>query len=260
MMARKFSALVFALFFGAIAARCQSQDSAAPDTQQAPSARGQMRQGRGDGPPPLIGKITSVKNSKLELSTPDGTNITVKLSDKTEFRKDRQAAKLADFKVGDMVFVRGEQSADHTVTAAIVAGRTGGGEPGGPGGGRGFGGGGAGLGELGKDYVAGEIKSVDAPKLTVLRTDNVTQTIELTEESSLRKGRDSITMAEIQPGDHVIARGSMQNNVFTPKNVMILSAEQWQRMQEFAGRRRGNGENTPANAAPNAPAPVPPQQ
>jgi hypothetical protein len=260
MIVSKFAAVVFVLFFGAMAAPCQSQDSAAPDTQQAPSARGQMRQGRGDGPPPLIGKIISVKNGVLELSTPDGTNVTVKLSDKTEFRKDRQPAKLADFKVGDMVFVRGEQSADHTVTAATVAGRTGSGEPGGPGGGRGFSGGGAALGELGKDYVAGEIKSVDAPRLTVLRTDNVTQTIELTEESSLRKGRDSITMAEIQPGDHVIARGSMQNNVFTPKNVMILSAEQWQRMQEFAGRRRGNGENAPGNAAPNAPAPAPPQQ
>ncbi len=260
MIARKFAALVFVLFFGAMAARCQPQDSAAPDAQQAPSVRGQMRQGRGEGPPPLIGKITAVKNGALELSTPDGTNITVKLSDKTEFRKDRQPVKLADLKVGDMVFVRGEQNADHTVTAAIVAGRTGGGGADGPGGGRGFGGGGASLGELGKDYVAGEIKSVDAPKLTVLRTDNVTQTIELTEESSLRKGRDSITMAEIQPGDHIIARGSMQNSVFTPKNVMILSAEQWQRMQEFAGRRRGNRENAPGNAAPNAPAPAPPQQ
>jgi Domain of unknown function (DUF5666) len=258
MIARKLAALVFMLFFGAMAARCQSEDSATPDAQQAPSARGQTRQGRGDGPPPLLGKITSVKNGALELGTPDGTNVTVKLSDKTEFRKDRQPAKLADFKVGDTVFVRGEQNADHTVTAVIVAGRAGGGSDG-PGGGRGFGGGGAGLGELGKDYIAGEIKSVDAPKLTVLRTDNVTQTIELTEESSLRKGRDSITMAEIQPGDHVIARGSMQDNVFTPKNVMILSAEQWQRMQEFAGRRRGNGENAPGNA-PNAPTPAPPQQ
>jgi len=260
MIARKFAALLLLLFFGAMAAPCQPQDSAAPNPQQVPPAQGQMRQGRGEGPPPLIGKITSVKNSVLELTTPDGTNVTVKLSDKTEFRKDRQPAKLADFKVGDMVFVRGEQNADHTVTAAIVAGRTGAGGPDGPGGGRGFGGGGAGFGEQGKDYIAGEIKSVDAPKLTVLRTDNVTQTIELTEESSLHKGRDSITMAEIRPGDHVVARGSVQNNVFTPKNVMILSPEQWQRMQEFAGRKRGNEENTPANAAPNAPAPAPPQQ
>jgi hypothetical protein len=192
----------------------------------------------------------------MELARPDGTTVTITLTDKTEFRKDRQAAKAADFKVGDMVFVRGEQNADKTVTASMIAARSGNFSDGGEGG-RGFGSGPGQPGELGKDYVAGEIKSVDAPKLTVLRTDNVTQTIELTEESSLRKGRESITMAEIQPGDHVFARGAVQNNVFVPKNVMILSAEQWQRMQQMGARRR-NGEGGPASPQPNAPAPQPP--
>jgi hypothetical protein len=261
MFARKFVVPALMLCVAATAVRGQAQDSPAPDQQQAPSARGN-RQGRGPngGEPPVMGKITSIKNGALELSTPDGSTVSVKLSDKTEFRKDRQPAKLGDFKVGDMIFVRGEQNSDHSVTATMVAGRTGGGAlggPGGQGGGRGFGGGAA-LGELGKDYVAGEIKSVDAPKLTVLRSDNVTQTIELNEETSLRKGRDSITMADIQPGDHVIARGVMQGNVFNPKNVMILSPGQWQRMQEFMSRGRGSGENARGNTAPNASAP--PQQ
>ena len=44
---------------------------------------------------------------------------------------------------------------------------------------------------------------MDAPKITVLRPDNVTQTLELNEETSLRKGRESVTMADIQVGDHV---------------------------------------------------------
>jgi preprotein translocase subunit YajC len=86
---------------------------------------------------------------------------------------------------------------------------------------------------LGQDYVVGEIKSVDAPKLTILRSDNVTQTIELNEDTSLRKGRDSITMADIQAGDHVFVRGGMANNVFQPKNVMVIPPEQWKRMQEM---------------------------
>ena len=38
-------------------------------------------------------------------------------------------------------------------------------------------------GVLGQDYVFGEVKSIDAPKLTILRPDNVTQTIELNEET-----------------------------------------------------------------------------
>lgn len=255
----KLAILTLMLFLAAGVVGARAQDSPAPG-QQASVGRGEGR-GRGDGPPPLIGKIASIKDGAMELSTLDGSNVVVKLTGKTEFRKDRQPAKIGDFKVGDMVFVRGEQNADHSVTAGIVAARSGGG-PGGPGGqgaGRGFGGG-AGFGEMGKDYVAGEIKSVDAPKITVLRTDNVTQTIELNEETSLRKGRESITMADIQPGDHLVARGAMQNNTFTPKNVMIVSPEQWQRMQEFMGSARGAGQNANGGAKPTSPAPAPPQQ
>ena len=50
----------------------------------------------------------------------------------------------------------------------------------------------------------GEVKTIDPPRVTVMRTDNVAQTLELNEETSLRRGRESITMAEIQAGDHVI--------------------------------------------------------
>lgn len=90
------------------------------------------------------------------------------------------------------------------------------------------------LGTLGKDYVAGEIKAIDAPRITVVRTDNVTQVLELNEETSLRKGRESITMADIQVGDHVMARGAVEKDVFVPKGVMVMGAEQWKRMQDMA--------------------------
>ena len=182
------------------------------------------------------GKITAIRDGGLDLTRPDGANVTVKLTDKTEYRKDRQSAKLADFKVGDMVFIRTEGNGDQDLTAVVVAGRTGGGP-----GGQGMGGHGAANyaqsgfmgGELGKDFVFGEVKSVDAPKITVLRPDNVTQTLELNEETSLRKGRESVTMADIQVGDHVFVRGAVPNNAFVPKMVMVIGAEQWKRMQEM---------------------------
>src|SRR5437016_14171694 len=177
----------------ATAGRAQTPAPAAPSQEQgAAPAAGQWRI-TNDGPgQPLLGKITAINKGSLELTRPDGTTATVRLTDKTEYRKDRQSAKLADFKVGDMVFVRGEENADHSVTAQLIGGRSGGGA----GGGRGLGGG-PGF-ELGKDFVVGEVKSVDAPKLTVLRPDNVTQTLELNEDTSLRRGRESITMADIQ--------------------------------------------------------------
>src|SRR5438046_1355269 len=172
------------------------------------------------------------KEGVRELVRMDGTTITVRITDKTEYRKDRQNAKLSDFKVGDMVLVRAEGNGDQDLTAWMVAGRTGG-SPGGPG----MGGPGGGMimggGELGKDFVFGEVKSVDAPKITVMRPDNVTQTLELNEETSLRKGRESVTMADIQVGDHVFVRGAVQNNAFVPKIVMVVGPEQWKRMQEM---------------------------
>jgi len=226
--------------------------------------QGPETQGTGDGRKmPMFGKITALTDSSIQITNVDGENVSIKLTNKTEFRKDRQAAKRNDFKVGDIILVRGEENADHSWTAQVIAARSTNGP--GPGGGRGgFGGPGERergefaqqVGTQGKDFVSGEIKNVDAPKLAVLRSDNVSQTIELNEDTSLRKGREAITMADIQPGDHVFARGGLENNVFVPKTVVIIGPEQWKRMQEWSGqgggqRRRGAG-GAGAGSAPAA--------
>jgi hypothetical protein len=215
-----------------------------PESGGGPGRAGGMMQGHG-----TIGKIASMTGNSLVLTRPDGTTVNVKLTDKTEFRKDRQPAKLTDFKVGDFVMVRGDENPDHSVTAQVLGGRSGNAGPGGGGGGPR---GGQVMGEMGKDYIAGQVKAIDAPKLTVMRTDNVSQTVELNEQTTLRKGRDSVTMADIQPGDHVMIHGALQNNVFVPKSVMVLSPEQWQRMQQFAQGAGSQGGNAPTPAPSNS--------
>ena len=236
------------------------QASTGFDPAKAQDAGAPAGQGPGDDQRiPLFGKITAMHESSIEIASVNGDTVTVKLNDKTEFRKDRQAAKRTDFKVGDIIIVRGEENSDHTWTAQVIGARStngpngrGRGGPGGPSGGnRGeFGA----AGTLGKDFVAGEIKSVDAPKLSVLRTDKVTQTIELNEDTSLRKGRDAITMSDIQVGDHLFARGGLENDVFVSKVVVVIDAEQWKRMQERLQEMDGKhtvqpGQRTPASAA-----------
>ena len=262
------AALLFLIL--ATAAIAQTPDAMPPNQDQGASTGEVRDSGRGGtmGGRGAIGKITAMTNSSIEVSKPDGTKVLVKLSANTEFRKDRQPAALTDFKVGDFVMVRGPENSDHSVNAEMIGGRSanaGGGNGGGRfGSGRGLGGGagpgGPPMGELGKDYVAGEVKSIDPPKLTVLRSDNVTQTLELNEDTSLRKGRESITMADIHPGDHVMIRGASQNNVFEPKNAMVLSPEQWERMQQNRARS-APAANAPANPPPTlAPGSNPPQQ
>jgi Cu/Ag efflux protein CusF len=231
--------------------------------QDEPAGPPQQGQGRGQGyggqRPTAFGKITAVHDGSLEIAGPDGNAVTVKITPQTEFRKDREPAKVSDFKVGDMIMVRGTQNSDGSVTANMIGGRTGGGMMGGGPGGRQGGGMMMNPGTLGKDYVAGEIKAIDPPKMTVLRTDGVTQTLELTEETSLHRGRDSITMADVKVGDHVMAHGAAQGDNFVPKNVMVMNAEQWQRMQERMSQGQGNG-NAAGSGASQTPTPAPKPQ
>ena len=249
--------LSFAFLSIGLASPAQTPDPqpAAQDQTQGPppgGGRNSERSGARDGHG-TVGKITAIHGNSLQVARPDGSTITINLTDKTEYRKDRQPVQLSDFKVGDFVMVRGDENPDHSVNAQSLSGRS-----------ANAGsvvmsagsGGGAGFGEMGKDFVAGVVKSVDAPKLTVLRADNVTQTLELNEDTSLHKGRESITMADIQPGDHIVVRGGLQNNAFVPKAVIVLSAEQWERMQQFAQGRAGQ----PGNPSAKAPAGNSPQQ
>ena len=219
----------FSGFLAAVSVPAQEPSNPAPPS---PEQR-ERTWGGPEGQRPLFGKITTVHEGTLEISRPDGQAVIVKLTSHTEFRKDREKAKLSDFKVGDMVMVRGDENPDHSVTAKLVGGRSGG-PGGGPGGPFMLG------GTLGKDFVVGEVKSIDAPRITVLRPDNVTQTLELNEETSLHKGRESITMADIHVGDHVMARGAAQNDVFVPKGLMVMSPEQWTRFQQFAAQNSGD--------------------
>jgi hypothetical protein len=87
----------------------------------------------------------------------------------------------------------------------------------------------------------------------VLRTDGVTQTLELTEETTLHRGRDSITMADIKVGDHVMVRGAAPNGAFVPRGVMVMNAEQWQRMQQFLSQAPPGQPQSGEASKPNAP-------
>jgi len=153
--------------------------------------------------PGVMGTITAIDSGKITIKTADGQTAQVSTSDQTQFRKDRQAATIADFKVGDMVFVRGEQK-DGVWQAQMIGARTGGG----PGGDFREG--------LGKKFIAGEVTGVSGTKLTIQRPDGQSQDITVDESTSFRKEGQSITLADIKVGDHVFGRGELKNNVFVP--------------------------------------------
>jgi preprotein translocase subunit YajC len=228
--------LVVALAAASACAQDQSQpagQASAPQTP--PQGTGQWQRG-GQGGMRMrgtMGTIQQISGSTLTIKLADGATGTVKLSGDTRLMKDRQPAKLADFKVGDNIMVRGDSAGENTWNAQMVALAPNRGE----------------MaermrGEMGKTIVAGKVKSIDAPKLTVERPDNVEQTIEADESTSFRKqaagqpGGEGITLPDIKVGDTIFARGELKNGVFVPSNIMVMDPA---RMGQGFGGGRGFG-------------------
>lgn len=177
-------------------------DPAAQD-EQAPNSGSNMpmRANRRNG---VAGTITAVNVDSVTLKTSRGDSVQVKLSEKTQFHRDHQSAKLADFKTGDFVFVQGQPAGDGIWQADMVGARQGAGDR-------------HGLREgMGKNFIAGEIKSINGTSLVVMRPDGVTQTITVDESTSFKKEGESVTLADLKAGDHVFGRGEMKNDVFVP--------------------------------------------
>jgi hypothetical protein len=91
----------------------QSQNPAQPAGGQQPPQRG------GERRPGVFGKVTTINAQSIQITTQTGDTVTVKIGGSTQFRKDRQEAKLSDFKVGDTIFVRGQENADHSWNAEV---------------------------------------------------------------------------------------------------------------------------------------------
>jgi hypothetical protein len=165
----------------------------------------------------VIGKVTAVSGNTLTVAPMTGGNpVTVKIGDDTRIRKDRQPAKAADIKVDDMVFARGTLTG--TIMDAAIIGLVN------PEMVQRMQQGGAGQfnrEDLGKKFIVGEVKAINELKLTIARPDNQTQEIEVDENTSFHKGRESVTLADIKVGDFVRGSGELKNGVFMPKELIV---------------------------------------
>jgi hypothetical protein len=191
----------------------------------------------------VMGTVVSVGSDNIVLKPENGEQVTVRIVADTRIRKNRQEVSLADFKVGEHMMAFGKAGADKTFTAAAILG----GEM------RGFGPGGAppSIEEmqkmgLGTKFIAGEVKAIHETKLTILRPDGQTQTIEVDENTSFHTGHggESGTLADIQVGDHVMGRGEMKDGVFVPQNLRAGGPE---------GMRGGTGGRQHPDGAPPGP-------
>src|SRR6185312_17167754 len=124
----------------------------------------------------------------------------------------------SDFAKGDHVMVGAEPGSDPSkLTARFVGAGMGGPGPGGPPSAEQM----QNMG-LGIRFIAGEVKSIEETKLTILRPDGQTQVIQADETTSFQnEKRESVTLADIKIGDHVMGRGEMKNGIFIPAMLRV---------------------------------------
>ena len=183
----------------------------------------QLQERAGNLPPgeTVFGKVTAVNKDSIIVAPMTGREpVTIKVGEGTRVIKERQPAKLEDVKVDETVFARGKLKGNSMEAALVgvvnpemIQRLQQGGGPGGMGG--------FNREDLGKKYIAGEVKAINETKLSIVRPDGQTQEIEVDENTSFRKGQESITLPDIKVGDFVRGRGELKNNVFVPKELIV---------------------------------------
>lgn len=195
-------------------------------------------QGQGRGPGQMrpgdnvAGKVTAVTADSLTIAPMNGGDpVTVKTSADTRIMKQREPIKLNAIQVNDTVFARGHLTGNNLDAFMVMVVdpemlqrmQQGGGV------GRGAGGG-AGRGvftpfnpeDWGKTFVAGQLKAINETTLTIARPDNQqTINVEVDENTSFKKGQESITLADIKAGDFVMGQGEVKNGVFVAKELRV---------------------------------------
>jgi hypothetical protein len=124
------------------------------------------------------GTVTAATADHLTVKTETGEIYQVSVSANTRVSKDRQPVKMADIKVGDAVGAMGVLDAPTKTVHAVFVGvmdaeqvkkaRE----------------------NMGKTYITGKVTAIDmdALKVTVMRTDGVSQVIAVDEQTSFKRG------------------------------------------------------------------------
>lgn len=243
-------------------------------------ASAQMPEGGGPaqfaGGQMVRGTVTAVATDKITVKTDAGEVYQVALSANTRLMKARQPVKVTDIQPGDGVGAMGVLDAPaktvHAVMVAVVdaeevkKAKEG----------------------MGKVYIVGKVTAIDELKLTVLRSDGVSQVIEVDEGTSFKRGArgsgmmfnggagamgigggraggnaapggsaaragadgggESITLADVKVGDSIAGRGAVKHGVFVPTELGVIDAAAMGQR-----RRRPNADGSGPSGAPAGP-------
>jgi Domain of unknown function (DUF5666) len=192
--------------------------------------------GRGNG---IRGTVTAAAANSFTIRTDEGDTYQVLYSPNTHLMKDRQPVAAADVHVGDMLIAGGIVDAKaKTVGAVFVVdvdakevrdARA----------------------AFGKTWVMGKVTAIHELKITIERAgDKQAQIIAVDENTSFRKRREDVTLADVKVGDTISAQGALHADTFVASTLRIMTPG------ANPGPGRLNGPGQPAGPA--APSPGPP--
>jgi hypothetical protein len=196
---------ILSLVLGMQTGRAQEDDGAGP-----PDGGNGMGQafGKGNG---VRGTVTASAANRFTIRTDDGDAYQVFYSPNTRLIKDRQPIEAADVHVGDMLMAGGlVDNKARTVGAVLVIdidakqvqqARA----------------------AFGKTWVMGRVTAIHDLKITIERAgDKQAQVVAVDENTSFRKRREDVTLADVKVGDTISAQGALHADTFLATALRIV--------------------------------------
>jgi Domain of unknown function (DUF5666) len=158
----------------------------------------------------ISGVSTGKNDGSLSVKTDSGQPWKVLYGVNTRLMKGRESIRASEIQTGDMIFAAGNVDAKKkTIGAAILIdipseevrkAREG----------------------LGKTWTAGKITAIAGTRVQVHRLDGVEQSIAVDENTSFREKHDSVTLADLRPGEGFRAEGHVTNGIFTATTFTVF--------------------------------------
>jgi hypothetical protein len=167
--------------------------------------------GKGNG---VRGTVTAAAAGSFTIHTDEGGTYKVLYSPNTRLVKDRQPIEAADIHVGDMLMAGGLVDTKAKTVGAVFLldidaqevrkARA----------------------AFGKTWVMGKVTAVHELKITIERSgDKQTQIVAVDENTSFRKRREDVTLADIKVGDFISAEGALHADTFLATNLRIMDPQ-----------------------------------
>ena len=165
--------------------------------------------GRGNG---VRGTVTAAGASSFTIRTDEGDRYQVLYSPNTRLMKDRQPIEASDVHIGDMLMAGGiVDPKAKTVGAVFVVdidakevrdARA----------------------AFGKTWVMGKVTAIHDLKITIERAgDKQTQIVAVDENTSFRKHREDVTLADVKVGDTISAQGALHDDTFLAAALRVMT-------------------------------------